>query len=337
MTAPIRGVIDRIDDIGEQGHVDPRDPHLTKTQEEIDNTPLPTHDEWAQASTQMAAQTQVGWFGRLRSRIRHAWETWKGERRHQLRAWLGIAEEEEKNYLNGVTTFRWWTDVTNGIRADLDATNAAMAKENAALLERLALTEANLAEVVRQFHVQSQAVDSHAVILRAWKGIPLLQRASQAALKAQQQVAKEREARRAQEATAPTRPNAEHVATLPEDTKVIAFGDRLVAAHPDEPPEVFPTAHIDPPEFRRLRLRQAARDLAGKVLTGEVVLQYPNDEVMIFEGKPLGDEEREFVTNEARAYCEELRAEAAAAPTAPIAQLHQRPVSVDPDDHPQAD
>lgn len=220
------------------------DPRTASQQAAAIDPALPTHDEWAQASTQMAAQAQVGWFGRLRSRIRHAWESWKGERRMQLRAWLGITAEEEKNYLNGVSTFRWWTDVTNGIRADLDATNAAMAKENAALLERLALTEANLAEVVRRFHVQSQAVDSHAVILRAWKGIPLLARASQAALKHQREVAKEREERIAKEAAAPARPNTEHVATLPEDAKVIAFRDHLVAAQPDEAPKIYPEEPI---------------------------------------------------------------------------------------------
>lgn len=160
---------------------------------------MPTPEQWREASAAMAQQMKVSPFYRLRSRLRHWWEAKKGGWRAQLRAWLGIAAEEERAYLAGVQTFQWWTNITNGLRADLDATNAAIVRENADILARVGLCEANLAELVRQFHQTAQGVDSHAKLLRAWRGIPMLAKAAREYQVLLDRNAADREARRVQE------------------------------------------------------------------------------------------------------------------------------------------
>lgn len=156
---------------------------------------MPTHDEWSAASTQMAELTDAGILYRIRSWWAHRRLTKLGERRQRMREFLGIDSLDE----DVTVAFLDFHRMVDGLRRDLDATTAYLKQADEDGTAKLNLTMANLGELTRQFHIVSRGVDSHAVLLKAWRGVPILAKASQAALKHQQQVEKQWNERRARE------------------------------------------------------------------------------------------------------------------------------------------
>lgn len=153
-----------------------------------DDREMPTSAEWSAAGEQMHDLQQVGFGARWVSAIRHWWASRMGDLRNRIRAWLGIDQAE--NDLLEVTEV---TLMVNGLRRDLDAVADTLNQSNDDGNAKLNLTTSNVAELARQFRVVADLVDSHAVLLKAWRGVPILAKASTAALKHQQEVAKVRE------------------------------------------------------------------------------------------------------------------------------------------------
>lgn len=109
-----------------------------------------------------------------RSRLRHWWESKKGEWRMQLRAWLGITELDET--VSPLVIFAEdHVALVEGLRRDLDA--VAKASTDVGILHkgRLDDTDKNLEELRRQFHFDSKRLDNALEILQALRTVPMNQ------------------------------------------------------------------------------------------------------------------------------------------------------------------
>ncbi|HEX7828674.1 MAG TPA: hypothetical protein VF787_03425 [Thermoanaerobaculia bacterium] len=106
-----------------------------------------------------------------RSRIRHWWESKKGEWRNQLREWLGIPAIEEG--LTEAAPMRLFTPIVKDVadlRTDLDQTDV----DHTETRQRLVAAEQGLAETGRRLKIVEQQVALFDRLFRAYATVPML-------------------------------------------------------------------------------------------------------------------------------------------------------------------
>ena len=111
---------------------------------------------------------------RTRTRIRHWWTGLMCELRASVRTWLGI--DVDLTYT--IDQLTEMAHLAEGIRRDLGAVAEALKQADTNGTQRIEITEKNVGEIVRQFHVQARVTDSHAELLRAWRNVPILRQAA---------------------------------------------------------------------------------------------------------------------------------------------------------------